>query len=346
MSAASLGRTALRNVALETRIPRVRVGRVWIDAVGFQGALDRIAALVDTGRGGSVFTPNVDHIVMAEEDQRFRDAYERASLVLVDGMPVLWASRLLRTPLVEKVSGSDLIVPLAELAAASGWRVYLLGGGPGSAAASAARFRSEFGVNVVGHDDPIVASDGAAENEVAVLSRIRRARPDLVLVGLGAPKQEFFIERAQEWLGYAVAVAIGAGLDFVAGNIRRAPRWMCASGLEWLYRLAQEPRRLWRRYLVRDPRFLLVVARTLLEPRRARMRDQLVSRIEREQHPQPSTLERAVALGRVPFADRPRRSPDTAAVERHRDAPYPVAPGEETPARSRRTSGDFEGANT
>jgi N-acetylglucosaminyldiphosphoundecaprenol N-acetyl-beta-D-mannosaminyltransferase len=345
MSAAAFGGAAPHGVVRESRSPRVRVGRVWIDSVDFHGALERITALVDAGRGGSVFTPNVDHIVMAEEDERFRDAYQRASLVLVDGMPVVWASHLLRTPLVEKVSGSDLILPLARLAAASGWRVYLLGGGPGSAAASAARFTSEFGVNVVGYDDPTVSSDGASVNEAAVLSRIRRARPDLVLVALGAPKQEFWIERARQSLGYAVAVAVGAGLDFVAGKVRRAPRWMCACGLEWLYRLAQEPRRLWRRYLVRDPRFLVVVARTLLEPRRARMRDQLVSRIEREQHPQPSNLERAVALGRVPFADRPWREPDSAPVTRRRDGAHTVAPGEETPGRSRRTSGEFEGAS-
>jgi N-acetylglucosaminyldiphosphoundecaprenol N-acetyl-beta-D-mannosaminyltransferase len=346
MSTASFARATTRERVHEPDGQRVLIGRVWIDAVGFRAALKRIAALVDAGVGGSVFTPNVDHIVMAEDDPRFRDAYGRASLVLVDGMPVLWASRLLRTPLVEKVSGSDLVVPLAQLAADSGWRVYLLGGGPGSAATAAARLASEFGVNVVGHDAPVVSADGAAENEAAVFSRIRRARPDLVLVALGAPKQEFWIERARLSLGSAVAVAIGAGLDFVAGNLSRAPRWMCASGLEWLYRLAQEPRRLWRRYLVRDPRFLLVVARTLREPRRARMRDQLVSRIEREQHPQPSSLERVVALGRVPFADRPWPAADAASVERHRDGPYIAAPGEETPGRSRRISGGVEGAGS
>ena len=204
---------------------------------------------------------------------------------------------------------------------------------------------STFGVNVVGHDDPVVSPAGVAEDEAAVLSRIRHARPDLVLVGLGAPKQEFWIERARPSLGPAVAVAIGAGLDFVAGNLRRAPRWMCATGLEWLYRLAQEPRRLWRRYLVRDPRFLLVVARTLLEPRRARMRDQLVSRIERAQHPQPSIMEIAVAIGTIPFADRGGPSPDAAAVERRHDGTPLVALGEEAPGRSRRTSGDVEGAS-
>jgi N-acetylglucosaminyldiphosphoundecaprenol N-acetyl-beta-D-mannosaminyltransferase len=344
MSAASVGRAESRSVMDAPKAPRVRVGRVWIDSVDFQGALERITALVDAGMGGSVFTPNVDHIVMAEEDHRFCEVYRRASLVLVDGMPVVWASHLLRTPLVEKVSGSDLIIPLARLAAASGWRVYLLGGGPGSAAATAARFTSEFGVNVVGYDDPFVSSDGTAENETAVHNRIARARPDLVLVALGAPKQEFWIERAQPALGYAVAVAIGAGLDFVAGNLRRAPRWMCASGLEWLFRLAQEPRRLWRRYLVRDPQFLLVVARTLLEPRRARMRDQLDSRLERARNPQP-TKERAVALGTVPFADRAWRAPDQAAPERRDHGTHIVAPGEASAARSRRTSGEFEGAS-
>jgi N-acetylglucosaminyldiphosphoundecaprenol N-acetyl-beta-D-mannosaminyltransferase len=123
MSTASFARATTRERVHEPDGQRVLIGRVWIDAVGFRAALKRIAALVDAGVGGSVFTPNVDHIVMAEDDPRFRDAYGRASLVLVDGMPGLWASRLLRTPLVEKVSGSDLVVPLAQLAADSGWRV-------------------------------------------------------------------------------------------------------------------------------------------------------------------------------------------------------------------------------
>jgi N-acetylglucosaminyldiphosphoundecaprenol N-acetyl-beta-D-mannosaminyltransferase len=255
---------------------QMSIGRIWIDMVTFDDALDRIAALVRAQAGGIVLTPNVDHIVTAEDDERFRAIYERASLVLVDGVPVVWASRLLGTPLPEKVSGSDLMVPLARLAAASGWRVYLLGGAPGTAAVAAARLSAEYRVSVVGYDAPMVSPDGVSVDEAEVMGRIRRAQPQLVLVALGAPKQEFWIERAEAALGPAVAVAVGAGLEFVAGRLRRAPRWISTCGLEWLYRLAQEPRRLGRRYLLRDPRFVAVVARTLRLPTPLRLRQEQI----------------------------------------------------------------------
>jgi N-acetylglucosaminyldiphosphoundecaprenol N-acetyl-beta-D-mannosaminyltransferase len=251
---------------------RVRIGHAWIDAVTLDQTLAAIAALVRAGAGGSVVTPNVDHIVMLEEDARFRAAYARASLAVADGAPVVWAARLLGTPLPEKVSGSDLIIPLVRLAAAEGWRVYLVGGAPGTAAAAAARFRSELGAEVVGHEAPLVSPAGESADEEAVLARIRAARPDLVLVAFGAPKQELWIERARTTLGPAVAVAVGASLEFVVGRVRRAPAWMSRAGLEWAFRLAQEPRRLWRRYLLRDPRFVLVALGTARLPRHARVR--------------------------------------------------------------------------
>jgi len=254
------------------RRTRVRIGSLWIDALDFADALDEIAALVRSGSGGAIFTPNVDHVVMAERDARLRAAYDAASLALVDGMPVLWASRLLGTPLPEKVSGSDLVMPLARVAAAHGWRVYLLGGGPGTAAAAAEWLRAFCGVHVVGHDDAVITLDGSGPGEDAVLQRIRRARPQLVLVALGSPKQELWIHRVRHHIRPAVAIGVGATLDFVAGRVRRAPPWMSRLGLEWLYRLAQEPRRLWRRYLVQDPAFLWILARTLLLARSRRTR--------------------------------------------------------------------------
>jgi N-acetylglucosaminyldiphosphoundecaprenol N-acetyl-beta-D-mannosaminyltransferase len=251
---------------------RVRLGELWIDSLTFAEALDEIASLVRAGRGGSVFTPNVDHVMLAETHSGLREAYQRASLALVDGMPLLWASRLLGTPLPEKVSGSDLIMPLAALAAARGWGVYLLGGAPGVAEEAAARLRRFCGVRIVGCDAPQISADGSCEADRLVIERIRRAAPQIVMVALGAPKQELWIRRVLPQLRPAVLVGIGASLDFVAGRVRRAPRWMSSLGLEWLYRLAQEPRRLWRRYLVRDPMFLLVALRMRRLARRERVR--------------------------------------------------------------------------
>ena len=249
---------------------RVRIGSLWIDAVSFDGALERIVMLVERGRGGAVFTPNVDHVVTAENNQGFRGAYQRADLALPDGAPIPWVASLLGTPVPEKVSGSDLIVPLARRAAARRWRVYLLGGTPDVASRVVERLTRDFGVDVVGSDCPAVDPTGASGDDAAVIGRIRAARPHLLLVALGSPKQELWIDRQRAALGPVVSLAVGASFDFLVGRVRRAPRWVSRIGLEWVYRLAREPRRLWRRYLVRDPRFLLIAARTARLPRHQR----------------------------------------------------------------------------
>jgi len=244
---------------------RCQFGRISVDTVDLPGALERIDRLVQSGAGGAVFTPNVDHVVNAEHHLGLARAYARADLVLADGMPLVWTSRLLGTPLPERVAGSDLAEPLLAWAAQQGWRVYLLGGRTG-AAAEAARRLSDRGVAVAGVDGGRVGDDGAVDH--AVLRRLQAAHPQLLLVGLGSPKQELFIDRHRQALEGVVSFACGAAIDFVAGHVRRAPRWMARAGLEWAYRLGREPRRLWRRYLVNDPAFVGIVMRTWWRHRR------------------------------------------------------------------------------
>jgi N-acetylglucosaminyldiphosphoundecaprenol N-acetyl-beta-D-mannosaminyltransferase len=240
---------------------RVRFGTIWVDSLTFAAALDAIEGLVESGQGGAVFTPNVDHVVMAESDAAFREAYANASLSLADGQPLVWASRLLGSPVPERVSGSDLLGPLLARAGERGWRVFLVGGAPGCAKAAAERFVAAYRVQIAGIEDGrIDLAQGAASE--ALIERIREARPHLVLVALGAPKQELWIAARRERIAPAVSLGIGAALDFAAGAVRRAPGWMRRAGLEWLYRLAQEPRRLARRYLWNDPKFLAVLVRT------------------------------------------------------------------------------------
>jgi N-acetylglucosaminyldiphosphoundecaprenol N-acetyl-beta-D-mannosaminyltransferase len=253
--------------------PRLRIGELWIDAIGFDDALNEIEQLVDRGQGGAVFTPNVDHIVKAESNGAFREAYKDVSLSLADGMPLIWVGRLLGCRLPERVAGSDLLVPLMKRAAQRKWRVYLLGGAPGSAETAARVLADEHGVITAGWDDCRIASDGADVEGHDSAALVRAAKPDLVLVGLGPPKQELWIYRSADVVRPAVALGIGAGLDFLAGRHKRAPRWMAKSGLEWAFRLAQEPRRLWRRYLVESPRFATIVLATLLAPRSTRVRE-------------------------------------------------------------------------
>jgi N-acetylglucosaminyldiphosphoundecaprenol N-acetyl-beta-D-mannosaminyltransferase len=235
-----------------------------MDVVDFEGALAAIDRLVGAREGGTVFTPNVDHVVMAEHDLRFRAAYAQAALSLVDGTPVLWASRLLRTPLPTKISGSDLVMPLMQRAAERGYRVYFLGGALG--VADLARQKLEVAlptIQIVGTDSSRIDVNGSGGESDEVVERIRLARPDLVLVALGAPKQEIWSHLHADSLKPAVLIGVGASLDFVAGIQKRAPRWMSNAGLEWLYRLVQEPRRLAARYLLRDPEFCWILLRQL-----------------------------------------------------------------------------------
>jgi N-acetylglucosaminyldiphosphoundecaprenol N-acetyl-beta-D-mannosaminyltransferase len=257
-----------REAAVKCRPPmqqRIRMGRLWIDVIDFAGALAIIEKRIQARVGGTIFTPNVDHVVLVERDRRFRDAYARAYLSLVDGTPVLWAARLLGCNLPEKVSGSDLVVPLAERAAARGWRVFLLGGGPGVGALAASKLEQLHpDLNIVGMSAPVIDMDGDPAARRALAAEIAATRPDLVLVALGTPKQEIFCDEVQDVLAPAVLLGIGAGIDFVAGTARRAPRWVSTVGLEWAYRLIREPRRLAGRYLLRDPEFLAICARQWL----------------------------------------------------------------------------------
>jgi N-acetylglucosaminyldiphosphoundecaprenol N-acetyl-beta-D-mannosaminyltransferase len=244
---------------------RFVLGPVPIDAVTMAEALDEVGRLIVSGEGGAVFTPNVDHIVLASENARMREAYARSSLSLVDGTPVVWASRLVGDGVPERVAGSDFVPLLLARAAERGWRVYFLGGTPGVAALARDRLRETLpALQVVGIDDGRIGIDDPADVAEGILAAIRAARPQIVLVALGAPKQEIWIDRFRKELRPMVFLGVGGSLDFVAGKIPRAPAWMARSGTEWIFRLSREPRRLWRRYLVQDPKFLLILGRALL----------------------------------------------------------------------------------
>lgn len=244
---------------------RLRLGSIEIDRIGFDEAIARIDQLITSGRGGVVLTPNVDHVVIAERDQEFVAAYARADLSLADGQPIVWSSRLLGAPVPERVAGADLVPLLMARAAKRRWRVFLLGAGPGVAAEASTILRMSHGVDVVGTAAPLVTvdPDGTDPEGDAAVEAICAARPHLVLVAFGAPKQEIWIHRHRRVLEPAVLIGVGASLEFVAGRIRRAPRWISRVGLEWLWRLGHEPRRLWRRYLVQDLAFFRLLAREI-----------------------------------------------------------------------------------
>jgi N-acetylglucosaminyldiphosphoundecaprenol N-acetyl-beta-D-mannosaminyltransferase len=250
---------------------RLCIGHVPIDLLTFQEALQQIALLIEQRQGGFVVTPNVDHVVLADSHLAFREAYAQASLSLADGQPLVWLSPWIGKKLPEKISGADLVWPLLEMAAQKSWRVYFLGANPEVTAKARQVVLERYGTNVVGCDSPFISLDSTLEDNQETLDKIKEAHPHLILVALGAPKQELWMHRFREYFAPAIALGIGASLDFIAGTLRRAPPWVSRCGLEWAYRLLKEPRRLWRRYLVNDPKFLGIFLRTLRRPRNERV---------------------------------------------------------------------------
>ncbi|MCW2763569.1 MAG: glycosyl transferase, WecB/TagA/CpsF family [Marmoricola sp.] len=229
--------------------------RVFIDGIGFDVVTEtQVAARVmdelDAGRGGCIVTPNVD-IHRQLRRPEYADIAERADLVVADGMPIVWASRLQGDPLPERVSGASLVWGLSRAAASRGRTVFLLGAQPEVAALAAEVLAHRVpGLEVVGTCSPEPGFERSDEEFAGFTELLVRAAPDLVFCAFGFPKQERCMVRLMEQLPTAWFLGCGGSLDFIAGKTRRAPGFLQRAGLEWLHRLAQEPRRLGRRYLV------------------------------------------------------------------------------------------------
>ncbi|MEW9554195.1 WecB/TagA/CpsF family glycosyltransferase [Nonomuraea sp. NPDC050783] len=236
---------------------RVRVGGVDLDPVTQAEAVERVADGLAAGRGGHIVTPNADICRMAAADPALGRLVASADLVVADGMPLVWASRLLGVPLPERVTGADLLWALCGLAARRGWPVYLLGGPPGAPQQAArALVRTYPGLRVCGAHAPSYGFDTGREGREAVRRKVVTARPRLVFVGLGFPRQDHLIAELRRDLPRAWFLGCGAAIGFAAGAVPRAPRWMRRAGLEWAFRLSAEPGRLARRYLVDDLPFV------------------------------------------------------------------------------------------
>ena len=240
---------------------RIRLLWLSLDNISFREAVDEIVRLCKAGVPRYIVTPNVDHFMKTRTNEHLRSVYANAALSLADGVPVVWAARLLGQPLKEKVSGSDLLPELCGQATEMGLRVFLIGGAPGVAERARDRLKERHpGLQVVGVRSPQISADGSDPQIDETLKHIRETAPNLVFVAFGNPKQELWMARYHRDVGAAVCIGVGGSLDFIASAQRRAPQWMQRTGLEWLWRLACEPRRLWKRYLVDDLPFLWFVA--------------------------------------------------------------------------------------
>lgn len=237
---------------------RVDICGIDFDRVQEEDVVRHVVTELATGRGGQIVTPNVDILRRAHRERESRAHVESASLVVADGAPLIWASRIAGNPLPARVPGSDLIWSLSAALADQGRSIYLLGGAPGTASRAEQVMRSRFPrLRIAGHLSPPLGFDTRPDEFEAACATVVAARPDLVYVGLGFPKQERVIARLRPLLPSSWFLGCGAAIDFVAGVHRRAPLWMQKSGLEWTYRLAREPMRLTRRYLVHDLPFAL-----------------------------------------------------------------------------------------
>ena len=224
-------------------------------------AVDTIAAQIRGGMRGYVATVNVAILMMMRSDPRLQRFVDRATLVLADGQPLVFASRWISTPLPERVAGIDLLEALLARAERERFRVYLLGAHPAVVSTAARRIQARWpGLMLCGVGDGYFSAEDAADRARAVA----RSGADILVVGMGVPRQEYFLETHWEMLGARVAIGVGGSFDVLAGVRLRAPTAFRTLGLEWLFRLVQEPRRLWKRYLVTNSKFLCLVLQELL----------------------------------------------------------------------------------
>jgi len=212
--------------------------------------VNRVFASLREGRGGWLLTPNLELLRQAWSDPEIAALYRQADLTVADGVPILWAAKLLRMPLPARVAGSDLVWLLSENAASNGRRVYLLGGKGNAGERASERLKERWpDLEICGRYSPRISNPPTDLEIQSCFDDLERARPHLVYVALGSPKTEYLIAQLRRRCPDIWFVGVGISLSFIAGTVERAPIWMQRFGLEWLHRLSQEPARLGRRYL-------------------------------------------------------------------------------------------------
>jgi N-acetylglucosaminyldiphosphoundecaprenol N-acetyl-beta-D-mannosaminyltransferase len=254
-------------------LPQIELGGVRLHAISESQCVSYVLECLGRDRGGWIATANLDHMRRLRNSADFRSIYGGASVVVADGMPLVWAARLQGTPLPERVAGSDLIYSLTAGASATQRSVFFLGGVPGSADATAQKLAEKHpGLRVAGTCCPPLGFERDPEQMEALRCALKDAQPDIVFVALGSPKQEELISQMHSILPQAWWIGIGGSFCFVAGTIHRAPSWVQRIGFEWLHRLAQSPRRLGARYLWYGPPSFLWLILSGIRGRRASRR--------------------------------------------------------------------------
>jgi N-acetylglucosaminyldiphosphoundecaprenol N-acetyl-beta-D-mannosaminyltransferase len=238
-------------------IPRVDVLGVGVSAINLPQAVETIGAWISGGDREYVCVTGVHGVMESQRDPALRDIHNQSGMTTPDGMPLVWCGRFAGVERMERVYGPDLMLEVCRMSTSRGWRHFFYGAGPGVAARLAERLSDRFpGLEVVGFHTPPYRELTEDEFEETI-DMINRSGADVVWIGLSTPKQERWMARFRPHLQTPVLIGVGAAFDIHSGNLRQAPRWMQRSGLEWLFRLAIEPGRLWMRYLSMIPRFLV-----------------------------------------------------------------------------------------
>jgi N-acetylglucosaminyldiphosphoundecaprenol N-acetyl-beta-D-mannosaminyltransferase len=240
---------------------RVKIMGCLIDNLSMEETLQTIEGFIISGIPHQHVVVNVDKLVKASRDRELRRIINECALINVDGMPVVWASRLLGIALKERVAGVDLFEALMHRSAEKGWRVFLLGAREEVVSKVKTIYERKYpGLQVTGYRNGYWKQ----EEETAVVDHIKSAKADLLFVAISSPKKENFLARYQAEMKIPFAMGVGGTLDVAVGNIKRAPLWMRKSGLEWFYRFLQEPRRMFKRYFIDDLAFLGLLSKELL----------------------------------------------------------------------------------
>lgn len=233
--------------------------------IDLDGVVKWVAEKINEDNSYAIHTVNVDHLCIRDHDTKFGQSMKSADLLVADGMPLVWYSRLVASPLPERITGVDLSYRLCELSRQLDLRIFLLGARPGVAEKAINKLVDQYGdVNIGGFYSPSREEILNEEKSIEIIQDIKRSGSNVLLVAFGAPLQEIWINQYRNELKGIVSIGVGATLDFMAGNVKRAPTWVQHIGFEWLFRLISEPRRLVKRYLIRDLIFFRICSSDLL----------------------------------------------------------------------------------
>lgn len=232
----------------------------YVNNVNMQEVISGIEDMIEDGKKHYVVAINVDVVMKIEDDAYLKDITDKADMVLVDGKPLIWISKWHKKPIKAKISGSDLVPILCKIAAKKGYSIFIIGGRDGIAEQAKNNLEEKYhGINIVGTYAPPLGFEKNQEELDKINAMISEAHPDLLIACFGCPKQEKWIFENYHKYDAKVSICAGATVDFLAGNVKRAPKWMSDHGLEWFYRFLQEPRRMFKRYFVEDLKILKLV---------------------------------------------------------------------------------------